>query len=172
LRYNKEQEEYEIKALYPLYINQARKDVTNGYTALHGFDCIYFDCAKCSATPHAYYFILPAVPKEKSFSGNAGAKSEMKGKGQLVSTKWHMNEKEQLKKMLLTYGFGRWNKIRKNSQELAKKTDAELQAYSIAFIKTLLEHLNFENAELKKNLLSITDNNTSDNFYISAKTSY
>ena len=172
MRYNKEQEEYEIKALYPLYINQARKDVTNGYTALHGFDCIYFDCAKCSATPHAYYFILPAVPKEKSFSGNAGAKSEMKGKGQLVSTKWHMNEKEQLKKMLLTYGFGRWNKIRKNSQELAKKTDAELQAYSIAFIKTLLEHLNFENAELKKNLLSITDNNTSDNFYISAKTSY
>lgn len=83
-----------------------------------------------------------------------------------------MNEKEQLKKMLLTYGFGRWNKIRKNSQELAKKSDTELQAYSVAFIKTILEYLNFENAELKKNLLFIAENNNLDTFYIPAKPSY
>eukprot|EP00826_Nyctotherus_ovalis_P012538 TRINITY_DN13323_c0_g1_i1.p2 TRINITY_DN13323_c0_g1~~TRINITY_DN13323_c0_g1_i1.p2 ORF type:complete len:158 (-),score=41.71 TRINITY_DN13323_c0_g1_i1:99-572(-) len=82
-----------------------------------------------------------------------------------------MNEKEQLKKMLFTYGFGRWNKIRKNSQELNKKSDAELQGYSIAFIKTILEYLNFENAELKKHLLSIVENNASDNFYVPAKPS-
>lgn len=99
----------------------------------------------------------------------------MKGKnsvsGQSQAIKWSMNEKEQLKKMLFTYGIGRWNKIRKNSQELSKKSDAELQGYSIAFIKTILEYLNFENAELKKHLLSIVESNSSDSFYVPAKPS-
>lgn len=181
LRYNKEQEDYEIKALYPLYINRARKDSNDGYTPLHAFDCIYFDCARCPGTPHAYHFILPSIPKEKgllAYSGGKGSEVGAKGKGfasgqggQFLATKWTMDEREQLKKMLSIYGYERWNKIRKNSQELSKKPDTELRAYSIAFMKSILEYLNFEKTELKKYLTSIVDSCPSDDLYVPTKPS-
>ena len=133
-------------------------------------------------TPHVYHFILPSLPKERPFSGHLGGKGNevgIKGKnlgpGQALATKWSVNEREQLKKMLMIYGYGRWSKMRKNFQEvdgsLKKKSDTELRAYSVAFIKSILEYLNFEKNELKKYLTSIVDDNISDDFYVAAKPS-
>ena len=75
----------------------------------------------------------------------------------------------------MIYGYGRWSKMRKNFQEvdgsLKKKSDTELRAYSVAFIKSILEYLNFEKNELKKYLTSIVDDNISDDFYVPPKPS-
>jgi len=187
LRYNKEREEYEIKALYPIYINRIRKDAEDGFTSLHGFDCIYFDCARCTVSPHAYHFILPSLPKERTFTSYAGGKpgeTILRGKNgekilgggsQTLASKWTVNEREQLKKMLMIYGFGRWKKIRENSPEvdgtLKKKPDVELKAYSVAFVKAILEQLSFEKTELKKHLNSLLEDQSSDDLYVPAKAS-
>jgi hypothetical protein len=38
----------------------------------------------------------------------------------VLTNKWSMIEKESLKKYLLQFGYGRWNKIRKYSQRTCK----------------------------------------------------
>ncbi len=189
LRYSKEREEYEIKAIYPLYVNRVKKEAKDGYTPLHGFDSLYFDCARCTVSPHVYHFILPSLPKEKDFAAHAksaadpsaakvGKPGEKSGTGPsqpALATKWTANEREQLKKLLLIYGYGRWNKIRKNSPELegtiSKKSDVELKAYSIAFIKSIVEYLSFEKTELKKYLMTLAEEQRQDELYVPAKPS-
>ena len=187
LRYSKEREEYEIKALYPLYVNRVRKEFRDGYTPLHGFDCIYFDCARCPVSPHVYHFTLPSLPKERTFlshTGGKGADASLRGKSgekvsagmsQALATKWTVNEREQLKKVLMIYGYGRWEKIRKNSPEidgtLKKKSDIELKAYSVAFIKSILEYLSFEKTELKKYLAYVIEDQKQDDLYVPSKPS-
>ena len=58
---------------------------------------------------------------------------------------WSSMEKETLKKYLLQFGYGRWNKIRKISLSqdkiLIKKTDDQMKAFSNDFIRTLFEYL-------------------------------
>lgn len=54
-------------------------------------------------------------------------------------------EKETLKKYLLQYGYGRWQKIRKQSAKLCKilkdKPDLELKAFANDFLRTIFDLL-------------------------------
>ncbi len=56
-----------------------------------------------------------------------------------------MIEKESLKKYLLQFGYGRWNKIRKYSQQTCKilkdKPDIEMKAFANDFLRTLYDQL-------------------------------
>jgi hypothetical protein len=58
----------------------------------------------------------------------------------ILNSKWSSIERDQLKKFLLIFGYGRWNKIRKYSKTsagfLTSKTDIELKAYSVSFIRS------------------------------------
>jgi hypothetical protein len=56
-----------------------------------------------------------------------------------------MLEKESLKKYLLQFGYGRWNKIRKysgvNCKILRDKPDYEMKAFANDFLRTLYDQL-------------------------------
>jgi len=62
-------------------------------------------------------------------------------------------EKETLKKYLLQFGYGRWNKIRKYSLSqdkiLMKKSDREMKAFANDFLRTLFEFLQTDKSDLK-----------------------
>lgn len=75
---------------------------------------------------------------------------------------WTFEERELLKKSLLSYGYGRWKKIQKKffQQEhygYRKKTISELRSYSNSFIKSISDNLNFQNLELRNLLLYILE---------------
>jgi hypothetical protein len=59
--------------------------------------------------------------------------------------KWGNMEKETLKKYLLQFGYGRWEKIRKYSARHCKilkdKPSVEMKAFSNDFLRTLYENL-------------------------------
>ncbi len=71
----------------------------------------------------------------------------------MLQQKWGNMEKETLKKYLLIYGYGRWQKIKKKSLQsckiLVNKTDTELEAFGADFVRTLFENLQTEKNELK-----------------------
>eukprot|EP01022_Parablepharisma_sp_SALTPOND_P012336 TRINITY_DN1581_c0_g1_i1.p1 TRINITY_DN1581_c0_g1~~TRINITY_DN1581_c0_g1_i1.p1 ORF type:complete len:782 (-),score=65.59 TRINITY_DN1581_c0_g1_i1:72-2336(-) len=150
LRYDKAREHYEIKALYPFYHNHVLKTPNDGFFPLTGFDSICFQCVNQSS--HAYHFILPQKPKPRS--------ARYKPAKKLMVTKWINEDREALKKLLMIHGYGRWEQIRNppgGEELLQDKGDVELIAYSNAFIKCLVEYLNFENSDLKKVLLDMLE---------------
>lgn len=63
----------------------------------------------------------------------------------VLTNKWSMIEKESLKKYLLQFGYGRWNKIRKYSFQTCKilkdKPDIEMKAFANDFLRTLYDQL-------------------------------
>lgn len=77
-------------------------------------------------------------------------------------------EKESLKKLLLTFGYGRWAKIRKHSRGhdkiLKDKPDVEMKAFANDFIRTLFEYIQHEKNELKNFLINIIDEKPEDPF--------
>lgn len=68
-----------------------------------------------------------------------GMYRKMQASNKNVNEEWNNIEKDNLKRNLLLYGYGRWSKIRKASREqsgfLANKEDGILKAYSNGFIK-------------------------------------
>jgi hypothetical protein len=79
---------------------------------------------------------------------------------------WTNIEKDNLKKNLLLYGYGRWDEIRKASKDhsgfLVSKSDEILRAFSNAFIKNICQYISFDKNELRKYLQNMVDesNNT------------
>lgn len=63
-----------------------------------------------------------------------------------LKNSWTNMEKDTLKKYLLQFGYGRWEKIRKVSKNqdkiLMTKSDQQMKAFSNDFIRTLFEYLN------------------------------
>ena len=80
---------------------------------------------------------------------------------------WTSMERETLKKYLLQFGYGRWNKIREQSQSqdkiLFSKSDTEMKAFSNDFIRTLFENLDSKN-ELRQFLVQLIDEEPDDPF--------
>lgn len=77
-------------------------------------------------------------------------------------------EKETLKKYLLQFGYGRWNKIRKFSKNhdkiLKDKSDIELKAFANDFIRTLFEFVQNEKDGTKNFLINLIDERPEDPF--------
>lgn len=74
---------------------------------------------------------------------------------------WSGMEKETLKKYLLQFGYGRWQKIRNYSENhdkiLMMKGDSEMKAFSNDFIRTLFDYLQQDKSDLKHFLINLID---------------
>ena len=75
---------------------------------------------------------------------------------------WTFEERELLKKALLSFGYGRWENIKSCFKEqkhmgLREKTVQEIRSYSNSLIKSISDNLNFQNLDLKILLLSIIE---------------
>ena len=69
-------------------------------------------------------------------------------------------ERELLKKALLSFGYGRWENIQECFKDqrhlgLREKTISEIRSYSNSLIKSIADNLNFQNIGLKNLLLSV-----------------
>jgi hypothetical protein len=53
--------------------------------------------------------------------------------------KWSIEEKEYLKRSILSYGYGRWKKIKK--EKLKNKDHKEVIGFSNAFLRCLVDNL-------------------------------
>ena len=80
-------------------------------------------------------------------------------------------EKETLKKYLLQFGYGRWDKIRKYSARHCKilkdKTITEMKAFSNDFLRTLYDSLvedKSENKELRTFIMNLIEERPQDPF--------
>jgi hypothetical protein len=87
---------------------------------------------------------------------------KIKNFDRILINQWTFEERELLKKSLLSFGYGRWNKIRKSffQRELFgnyKKSISEVRAYSNSLIKSIADNLNFQNLELRNLLLYILE---------------
>ena len=69
----------------------------------------------------------------------AGSKNKIPDK--ILSAKWSLDDKEQLKKYVLMYGYGRWKQIQQASKQIGGKLNEkaipELRAFSNAFIRCI-----------------------------------
>ena len=78
-----------------------------------------------------------------------------------LSDEWTNIEKDNLKKNLLLYGYGRWAKIRKASKDhsgfLANKDDDILKAFANGFIRNIHQYIPYDKNELRKYLLNMIE---------------
>ena len=60
---------------------------------------------------------------------------------QMSGSKWSNDDHEQLKKLLLQYGYGRWKQIQRSSasigSRLGDKPLSEIKAYANSFLRAL-----------------------------------
>lgn len=75
--------------------------------------------------------------------------------------KWTADDREQLKKLLLQYGYGRWKSLQRSSTliggKLENKSIQEVKAYTNSFIRSLGMSLPPEEKDLQTFLLSIIE---------------
>lgn len=134
----------------------------------------------CDIHPsHIFYFILPVftasvleppgmapIPDNEemmpidSFPSRQADSSLIK--------KWGINDRENLKKWLLTYGYGRWKKLQEAMSEggaFSLKSIPEIRSFATSLVRTIVENLPMEKHELKKSLSNMIEE-TEDDFYI------
>ena len=78
-------------------------------------------------------------------------------------SKWSNDDHEQLKKLLLQYGHGRWKQIQRSSASMGGKLDSknldEVKAYSNAFLRALGLSLPEDETNLKIFLQKLIEEN-------------
>lgn len=127
-------------------------------------------------TPLVFYLILPKTGNTSFFKKDldlnpaklAASKNKMPDK--LLSSKWTMDDREQLKKYLLIYGYGRWKQIQEASKlaggKLREKTVSEIRGFTNAFIQCIVENLSVDQSDLRKYLLSILEEYPEDPYIL------
>lgn len=147
---------------------------------LRDLSCIYIPCDAHAA--HVYYLILPAfnskvtdelrptlIPENEEIVPIETYMSKQADNS--LIKKWGMNDRENLKKWLLIYGYGRWKKLRETMSEggaFSTKPIPEIRSFATAFVRTIVENLPMEKTELKRNLLNMLEEKE-DDFYIPAR---
>ncbi|KAL4474706.1 hypothetical protein ABPG72_002299 [Tetrahymena utriculariae] len=145
---------------------------------LNNFSQIYIGCDKCEV-PHLYVLVLPASQVQKNESLNLKASSVFshaqnqsnpnnKQHDKTLYQKWSADDREQLKKCIINYGYGRWKQIQRSSTsiggKLAERPKSEIRAFANAFIRSLAEQLTSQNAELKQFLYNMIDEYPDDSY--------
>lgn len=94
----------------------------------------------------------------------------------ILNHKWNFEEREHMKKFLLVFGYGRWDKIKEASKDacvhfdtkvqmgLAAKDDREVKAFANAFIRAICDNFTFERYELKMFLLNVIEEGAADSY--------
>lgn len=168
---------FRIQALGPtLLVKSGLISEEDPPVELRDLSCISL---KCSLHPaHVYYFITASyavpqseLPKRVAIPHLADAYLDSFPSRQADSStlkKWGINERENLKKWLLTYGYKRWKKIQEAMSEggaFSCKQVQEIRSFSTALVRTISENLPFEKQELKKNLQGMAEEAEND-FYV------
>jgi hypothetical protein len=83
----------------------------------------------------------------------------------ILINNWNFEERELLKKSLLSFGFNRWSHIQTCFREhkdfgLREKSYHEIKAYSKSLIKSIADNLNYKNFGLRLLLLSMISNDS------------
>lgn len=76
----------------------------------------------------------------------------------LITAKWSAEDREQLKKVLLSFGYGRWKKIQEMRLDFFRHKSverAEIQGFASSFIRCLIDNIEYEKRDLKKFLYEI-----------------
>jgi len=87
----------------------------------------------------------------------------MKPHDEALSRKWSSNEKEEVRKLILTFGYGRWSRIQKESQAtcgvLKDKPLTETQAFANSFLLAQAQCLiGPGNSEMQNFLVALIEN--------------
>lgn len=121
-------------------------------------DRLHFFCDRCYL-PHVYHFLTPSkealkqppTPRDTRAIEDKLAHLCKKVPDRSLQSRWGNMEKETLKKCLLQFGYGRWEKIRRYSQStcriLKDKSDEEMRAFANDFLRTLYDNVQSEKAE-------------------------
>ncbi len=145
--------------------SQAYKGVSE-YHPLQGMDSLYFEDSY--PYPQLFKFILPLKELCRVDAGKASGGSAHKPLDKQAGQKWSNDDREQLKKFLLQYGYGRWRQIMRSSTtiggKLELKSKPEIRAYGNSFIRTLEECLPEEETDLKLFLLNVIEERPEDPF--------
>ena len=192
LRHDIDKEIFEIKALESFCLNDKTLLADSEFIQLNPLDRLLFFCDKCY-TPHLFYFLMPAKDKASSKEGLLLQQKQALAniqQGQHISSideklqylvkkpldktllhRWGNMEKETLKKYLLQYGYGRWEKIRKASAASCKilkdKSPLEMRAFANDFLRTLYDNLvneKTEKNELRGFIVNVIEERQDDPF--------
>ena len=147
--------------------------------SLKDFTCFAIQCDFHNC--HVFYFLLPVFPfpvleppglapipdSEDNIPIDAFPSKQADSS---VMKMWTMNDRENLKKWLLTYGYGRWKKLREMMSEADStlKPINEIRSFASSLVRTISENLPMEKHELKKTLLGIIQEKE-DDFYVPPK---
>ena len=87
------------------------------------------------------------VPKMKKIKKLEKSKN-IKDINQIIVNNWSFEERESLKKSLISFGVGRWKRIREGStfgdgQTLKRKSLEEVKAYSLSFLRCVADNLSY-----------------------------
>lgn len=162
-----------------LVVNSGNISEDDPPISLKDFTCFAIHCDYHNS--HVFYFLLPVfsfpvldppglapIPDTEdtipidSFPSKQVDSSIMK--------KWSMNDRENLKKWLLTYGYGRWKKLQEVMSEAdsTQKPIPELRSFATSLVRTIAENLPMEKHELKKTLINMIEDSDED-FYVPPK---
>ena len=171
---------FQLKSYSPVIIvNSGVQSPDDPDLVLKDFTCFAIQCDYHNC--HVFYFILPvfpfpvleppglapipdtedSIPLESIPSKHADSN---------LMKKWSINDRENLKKWLLTYGYGRWKKL----QEMMSEADStlkpicEIRSFASSLVRTIAENLPMEKHELKKTILNMIEE-TDEDFYVPPK---
>lgn len=86
--------------------------------------------------------------------------------GSSNGSKWSTDDHEQLKKLLLQYGYGRWKQIQRSSisigSKLENKSLSEIKAYANSFLRALGLSLPEDETNLKIFLQKLIEENQAE----------
>eukprot|EP00742_Colponemidia_sp_Colp-10_P006322 GILJ01006776.1.p1 GENE.GILJ01006776.1~~GILJ01006776.1.p1 ORF type:complete len:416 (+),score=65.49 GILJ01006776.1:46-1293(+) len=118
--------------------------------ALSHKSTVIIPCYHC-VDPHAFCFLTPTKPVIPTPTHRPAPAAP-------AIHKWNINEKEQLKRFLLAYGYGRWEKLPKGIQD---KDPAEISAYANSFIRSTAKAISDE-PELSQSIVSLLEDSPYD----------
>jgi F/Y-rich N-terminus/F/Y rich C-terminus len=146
---------------------------------LKDFACFVISCDYHNS--HVFYFMLPVfsfpvldppglapIPDTEDTISLECFPSKQPDSN--LMKKWSMNDRENLKKWLLTYGYGRWKKLKEVMSEAdsIQKPIPELRSFATSLVRTIAENLPMEKYELKKTLVNMIEE-TDEDFYVPPK---
>lgn len=106
--------------------------------------------------------MLPAAQKQV----NPLTTQAKSGSGPANGSKWSTDDHEQLKKLLLQYGYGRWKQIQRSSVSIGSKLEnkplAEIKAYANSFLRALGLSLPEDETNLKLFLQKLIEENQAE----------
>ncbi|CAD8077937.1 unnamed protein product [Paramecium primaurelia] len=136
---------------------QIENQVVTKETILNNFSRIYIPCKECRIK-HYYTFILPLREPLKYEAQRAAQTQFNRVHDKVLYAKWTQEDKEMLKKLILQFGYGRWNKLQQ--LKFANRTKQEIKAFANSLLRSIVELL--VNYDLGAGIVNLIEENPDD----------